>query len=101
MKQINFIDVHVTAPHYLQSDVSVFRAGDYEMSVSRLQDWPEFCALFIYYLRICLIEKEPYADGTEVKSEERFYSAILYFKVFVFYTLHTYWKDAIFFIKVA
>jgi len=48
MKQIDLIDVYVTAPYYLQCDVSVLRAGDYEMSVSRFQNGSEFCANYLY-----------------------------------------------------
>lgn len=38
MKQIDLIDVQVTASYYLQGDISILRAGDYEMSVSGLQN---------------------------------------------------------------
>lgn len=48
VKQIDLIDVHVTASYYLQRDVSVFRAGDYEMSISSFQNGSEFCRNYLY-----------------------------------------------------
>jgi len=55
MKQIDLIDVYVTAPHYLQCDVSVSRAGDDEMSVPSLQNRPEFkhCSAAFYFIPSC------------------------------------------------
>lgn len=48
MKQIDLIDIHMTAPYYLQGDVSVLRARDYEMSILRLQNGSEKSFLYIY-----------------------------------------------------
>lgn len=47
MKQVDLIHVHVSAPHCLQGDVSVPRAGDYEMSVSSLENRPEFTLIYL------------------------------------------------------
>lgn len=48
MKQIDLIDVHVTAPYYFQCNVSVFCAGDYEMSISRFQNGSKFYTNYLY-----------------------------------------------------
>lgn len=56
VKQIDLIDIHVTVSYYLQRYVSILRAGDYEMPISRLQNRSKFCANYLY-MRVWLRKK--------------------------------------------